>query len=143
MYNKVSKLRYKRLRHVLAMPFILGMVVPIAILDICIEVYHHAAFPLYGIPLIKRSYYIKIDRQKLSYLSFVDKIWCTYCGYANGFMPYATRIAGETEKYWCAIKHRDSGGHTPPHHETFLEYNDKESYEKFINQDKSSKSSSV
>lgn len=135
MQNKISKLRYKKLRHLLSTPFILGMSVPVAILDLTMEIYHHVCFPLYGIPKVIRSDYIRIDRQKLSYLGFWDKLWCMYCGYANGVMAYGVRLAGDTERYWCGIKHKSGGGYIEPtHHKDFLEYGDKKGYDDFINQ---------
>lgn len=137
MYNKISTIKYKRLRHFLAMPFILLGAIPLVFFDFFLEIYHRAAFPLYGIPVNKRRTYIKIDRQKLSYLNLLDKLWCTYCGYANGLLAYAVKIAGDTERYWCAIKHQPSKGSTPPdHHKDFLEYGDEEGYEEFIHQKK-------
>lgn len=130
MQHKLVKLPFKWLRHCLSGPFILMMIVPLVILDIMMEIYHRIDFPLYGIKTIKRSDYIKIDRQKLSYLGTIDKIWCTYCGYANGLLNYCVQIAGATEKYWCGIKHKPSADfHEPAHHKDFLEYGDKEAYE--------------
>ena len=133
MYNKISKLENKRLRHTLAIPFILGISLPLVVMDLFTELYHRVAFPLYGIPIVKRSNYIRIDHQKLSYLSFTDKLNCMYCGYANGFAAYMVRIAGDTEKYWCSIKHKEGQGYVPqPHQKYFLPYDDKHSYEEFI-----------
>jgi len=111
------------------------MSIPLVLFDLCAEIYHHVAFPLYGIPINKRSNYIRIDRQKLSYLSNTDKVWCMYCGYANGFMSYAVKIAGDTEAYWCGIKHKESGNFVAqPHQKDFLPYNDKKAYEEYIDQ---------
>ena len=73
-----------------------------------------------------------MDRQKLKYLTFLEKIWCSYCGYANGLLAYAVTIAGETEKHWCGIKHIKKGHEDTfiehPHQKNFLEYGDKEGY---------------
>lgn len=129
MQNKLVKVPFKRLRYILSCPFILMMIIPLVILDIFMEIYHRIDFPLYGIKTIKRSDYIRIDRQKLSYLGTIDKVWCAYCGYANGLLGYCVQIAGETEKYWCAIKHKQSSNfHEPAHHKDFLPYGDKEAY---------------
>ena len=107
------------------------MIVPLVILDIFMEIYHRICFPLYGLGYVSRSSFIKIDRQKLSYLSFLEKLHCAYCGYANGLMAYGVEIAGKTEEYWCGIMHeKREGFHQPKHHETFLEYGDKDSYER-------------
>lgn len=129
MYNKIADLPNKTTRHFLSTPFILGMAVPLVLLDFCMEIYHRFAFPLYGIPLVKREEYIKIDRHKLSYLSTMDKAWCAYCGYANGLLAYAVEVAGRTEKYWCGIKHKpDPKFHEPKHHKDFLPYGDEMAY---------------
>jgi hypothetical protein len=107
------------------------MIIPLVILDVFIEVYHHICFPLYGIPLVKRSNYIKIDRHKLEYLTPMEKIDCAYCGYANGLLHYSAEIAGRTEKYWCGIKHKEEKDFVPPkHHENFVEYGDRGAFEK-------------
>jgi len=118
-------------RHLLSMPVIYFMIIPLVLFDICLELYHQICFRFYKIPIIKRSSYIKIDRHKLKYLSTWEKINCAYCGYANGLMHYASVIAGETEKYWCGIKHQKDPNFIPPeHHKDFLEYGDEESYNK-------------
>lgn len=127
-------------RKFLSGPFTLAMIVPLVFLDVCIEIYHHTAFRLLGIPRVRRWDYIRIDRHKLSYLTPAQKVFCAYCGYANGLLPYAAKIAAETEKYWCAIMHRTRPGDSfksPPHHETFLAYGDRESYERAIQRAKS------
>lgn len=117
-------------RHTLSFPFIIVQIVPIIIFDIFIEIYHHICFPLYGLPLIKRDSYIKIDRYKLSYLSPMEKLFCAYCGYANGFLGYAGAIAAATEKYWCAIKHQGSKDFIEPkHHQDFADFGDVQGYE--------------
>jgi len=117
------------LRHYLSMPFIYLMFIPMGFLDICLEIYHQVCFRLYKIPLIKRSMYIKIDRHKLQYLTWYEKIHCAYCGYANGLAHYFTAIAAETEKYWCGIKHQKDPNFIPPeHHKYFLEYGDDNGY---------------
>ena len=88
-----------------------------------IEIYHHICFQLYGIELVERSRYIKLDRHKLSKLSPIEKIFCSYCGYGNGVLAYAVEIAGRTEQYWCAVKHGDDPEFfEPKHHEKFDEY---------------------
>ena len=116
-------------RHTISMPFIYFMILPLVIFDLCLEMYHQICFRLYKIPIVKRSQYIKIDRHKLAYLIWYEKIYCAYCGYANGLMHYASIIAGETEKYWCGIKHGKDPNFTPPeHHKDFLEYGDEKGY---------------
>ena len=118
----------------ISVPFILMVLPSLILLDIFIELYQNICFRLYKIKLIKRGDYIRIDRQKLKYLSLFEKFGCSYCGYANGLLQYASAIANRTEKYWCGIKHKKSGEDDtfkePPHHKDFLEYGDEEGYKK-------------
>ena len=82
-------------------------------------------------PHVKRSRYIRIDRHKLEYLPWTQKIGCVYCGYANGLMHYATVIAANSEHYWCNIMHqrfKNDDFIPPSHHKDFLEYGNKEQY---------------
>ena len=117
--------------HLLSAPFVYIMILPLVALDIFIEIYKHICFRLYGIELIKRKSYIRIDRHKLGYLNLLEKLNCAYCGYANGLLNYAVAIAGATEKYWCGIKHKKYNGFKEPkHHKNFLEYSDKKAFRK-------------
>lgn len=123
----------RRPRHFLAGIITYLLVVPTVVADAIIELYHHVCFPLLGIPLVKRAQYIRIDRHRLSYLSLREKLACTYCGYANGLIMYAMRIAGETERYWCGIKHKEDTTFTPPpHHHFFLPYGDEKTFNEFL-----------
>jgi hypothetical protein len=109
------------------------MIIPFVILDICLELYHRVCFPLYRLPLIKRSNYIAIDRHRLSYLGFFGKIFCAYCGYGNGLLAYASAIAAATEGYFCSIRHENKPGFQhPPHHRKFLSYGDAKAVQKLI-----------
>lgn len=130
-------MEYRRKKHVarqlLSGPIIYFMGAPLVLLDVFLTFYQYTVFSLLSIPRIKRSQYIRIDRYKLSYLTPWEKINCTYCGYANGLIMYAMRIAGETERYWCGIKHKDDPLFTPPpHHEFFLPYGEEQAFNEFI-----------
>lgn len=126
---KYKKYSNRKLRHRMSVPFIYIIIIPLAILDIFLEIYHNICFPLYNIPKINRKDYIKIDRYKLSYLDYIDKINCSYCGYVNGLLKYSTVIAGESEKYWCGIKHKKTKNFVElEHHKDFIEYGDKKAY---------------
>ncbi len=112
-------------RTIAASPMLYAMIVPLAFLDLFLELYHRTVFPLLGIPPVQRKQYILIDRHRMSFLPVVLKVACAYCGYANGLLQYAVRIAGETERYFCPSKHQAFPGfQPPPHHETFSEYGD-------------------
>ncbi|WP_447974635.1 hypothetical protein [Nitrospira sp. Kam-Ns4a] len=122
-------------RTVLAAPLLYAMIVPLVMLDLSLELYHRAVFRLLGIPFVRRRDYIRIDRHRLPYLSAVQKLACAYCGYANGLLQYAARIAGETEAYFCPSKHQATEGfHPPPHHERFAEYGDAGGFRRLLEQ---------
>lgn len=117
------------INHILSAFFIYPMILPLLILDFCLEIYHNVSFRLYGLPLVCRANYVRIDRHKLSYLGIMTKMNCVYCGYANGLLAYAVKIAGDTEKYWCGIKHQAVEGYIEPkHHSDFLAYGDELAY---------------
>ncbi|MDO8261859.1 MAG: hypothetical protein Q7T21_01400 [Gallionella sp.] len=94
-----------RPQNFLTMPIIYGMLVPLALLDLCISLYQLTCFPIYGIARVKRANYILIDRQYLAYLNIIEKADCMYCGYAVGMIGYASEILARTEQYFCPIKH--------------------------------------
>jgi len=114
------------LRYFVAVPLTFLMIVPVVIADIFVEIYHRIAFPIYGIAYVKRSQYIRIsDREKLPYLAWYEKVGCAYCGYVNGWLHYASTIAGRTENYFCAIAHLEVRGYIPSEHEKlFVKYGD-------------------
>jgi len=125
-------LKHKKKRwpaHILAIPFIYAPFFAMIILDISLELFHQIGFRLYRLQRVKRSDYIRVDRQKLSYLNLREKINCIYCGYANGLLRYGAEIAGRTEQYWCGIKHRASDNfQMPEHHKNFTEFGDEERF---------------
>ncbi len=115
----------REISSILSIPFIWGMFIFFIVFDIALEIYHQISFRIFRLPIVDRSKYIKIDRYKLNYLSFPDKMRCVYCGYANGVLAYAVKITGDTEEYWCAIKHeRDNNFVEPPHQKDFVEFGD-------------------
>ena len=120
------------LHHLVALPLVWLPIIAVLIADIFLELYHRIAFPIYGIPYVKRSQYIRIgDRAKLPYLSWHEKIGCMYCGYVNGWLHYASVIAGTTETYFCSIMHLESRGYIPTEHEkSFMKYGDEAALKK-------------
>ena len=122
--------------NIISLPIIWLPFPVIVVLDILVEFYHHTCFPIYGIKKVKRSEYIQIiDRNKLKYLYWYEKIGCMYCGYVNGVFLYFKEIAGRTEKYWCGIMHQNKKGFKVQQHQVdqnFSEFgNEKEFYEKY------------
>ncbi len=114
---------------VITAPVIYALIVPFALLDLFVTVYHAICFPVYGIPKVRRADHIRFDRQHLAYLNGMQKLNCVYCGYCNGLVSYVREIAGRTEAYWCPIKHaaRVDGAHR--HYADFLEYGDGEGFQ--------------
>lgn len=94
-----------RLLVVVTAPFIYGLIVPLALLDLFTAAYQAACFPVYGIEKVRRRDHIVIDRQQLAYLNALQKLNCVYCGYANGVIGWVREIAARTEAHWCPIKH--------------------------------------
>ena len=116
------------LQHILTAPVIYAMIVPITLLDLCFSVYQQICFRAYGVPRVKRSDYMVIDRHQLPYLNAIEKLNCVYCGYGYGVMAYSREIVARTEQFWCPIKHarRANGAHIRS--ERFFEFGDAESY---------------
>jgi hypothetical protein len=123
----------KWLPHLLSVPFIWGMAIPVIFLHITAFIYQSIAFRLYGIKRVKLRTYVSFDREKLSYLRFIDKVNCAYCSYANGVMSYASEIGHRTEYYWCGIKHKNQPANPAFfYQEKFAAYGSKEEYEKVL-----------
>lgn len=113
-------------RHLLSLPIIYLPLPFLLMADVAVEIYHRVCFPIYHIPYVPRSRYIRVwDRFRLPYLNWWNKLGCAYCGYANGWINYVRTIAAETERYWCGIRHREDGKHIPAAHEQdFVPYGD-------------------
>ena len=138
-YNKkfkISVLKYIffiKFKHLLSIPFIYMVFIPVVILDIVLFIFQQTCFRLYGIPLIKRSDYIVYDRAYLDYLNIIQKMNCLYCAYVNGIFSYAVEIWWRTEKYWCPIKHAKKTK-WPNHNwqEYFADYWDPEGFKECV-----------
>lgn len=119
--------------HILALPFILGMIIPIVFLHFTIFIYQAVCFRSYGIKTVKLRTYICFDREKLSYLSLLEKLYCAYCTYANGVFSYVTEIGRRTEYYWCGIKHRNQPNNPAFfYQDKFASYGSKEEYDEIM-----------
>lgn len=116
-------------RHVLTVPFIYPVLLPMVLLDCFVTLYQWVCFPLYRIPRVKRSDYFVYDRTHLAYLNVLEKINCAYCSYGNGLMAYGREVVGLTEKFWCPIKHGRRIMHAHPHYHGFADYGDAENYQ--------------
>ncbi|MGH1356087.1 MAG: hypothetical protein ACRBBS_13520 [Thalassovita sp.] len=122
-------LRRTRPLTVITAPVIYSLIIPFVLLDLFVSIYHAICFPAYGIPKVRRSDHIRIDRHHLAYLNGLQKLNCVYCGYCNGLLSYVREIAGRTEAYWCPIKHAARVDGTHAHYGSFLEYGDADGFE--------------
>lgn len=113
---------------IFAAPVIYSLIIPFVLLDLFISVYQWIWLPLVGIPSVRRSDYMAIDRGHLAYLNVIEKINCAYCSYANGLIAYVQEIASLTEQYWCPIKHARRVIATHERYRKFVDYGDAESY---------------
>jgi hypothetical protein len=120
-------------RHLLSIPFIWAMILPIWLLDIGIWIYQTFTFPLYGIPKVKRRDYIIYDRKFLSYLNVIQKVNCIYCTYANGLFAYAVEVGARTERYWCPIKAAKHPRAPHSQYAEFADYGDAQGFKKVFN----------
>ena len=117
-------------RNLASAPLIYAMIVPFALLDLSLSIYQFVCFPLYGVPKVKRSRFIAIDRHQLSYLNSIERLNCVYCGYVNGLIAYVREIAARTEQYWCPIKHARKILDPHRRYARFADFGDSEAYEK-------------
>jgi hypothetical protein len=113
-------------------PVILSCIIPVAMMDFWATAYQCICFPAYGIPKVRRSDYIILDRQKLHYLNSMERLNCAYCGYVNGAITYVQEIAGRTEQHWCPVKHAVRLKTMHSRYRYFLDFGDAEQYRKCI-----------
>jgi len=116
------------LRNILTAPIIWSIIFPALLIDVTVSLFQAICFPAYGIPKVKRSDYIVMDRHYLKYLNLIEKANCYYCGYFNGLLLYIEEIAARTEQYWCPIKHARKIKDTHSRYRKFLDYGDAEAY---------------
>ncbi|MGH1331301.1 MAG: hypothetical protein ACRBBK_10500 [Paracoccaceae bacterium] len=110
-------------------PVIFSLIIPFVFLDLCVTLFQTICFPVYRIPRVRRADYIRVDRHKLGYLNWLQKLNCAYCGYCNGVIAYVREVAGRTEHYWCPIKHASHTRAPHDHYDQFLPYGDSAAYE--------------
>lgn len=112
----------------LTAPIIYGMIVPLALADLCVSFYQLSCFPVYGIPKARRADYIVFDHQHLAYLNIFEKFHCLYCSYASGVLAYAREITARTEQYFCPIKHARKILSAHRRYASFLDYGEAEDF---------------
>lgn len=129
---RIKLLRFLResdVAYILTVPVIYSCIIPLSLLDLFITFYQHICFRIYGIPLVKRSEYVVMDRKYLEYLNVFEKINCIYCEYGNGVIAYAREVASRTEHFWCPIKHAKKAKGVHDRYYEFIEYGDGENFQ--------------
>lgn len=116
-------------RHVLSMPFIYALIVPLLLLDVSVTLYQWICFSLYRIPRVRRRDYFVFDRSHLAYLNAIEKFNCAYCSYGNGLVAYVREVVARTEQYWCPIKHARRTLQAHPYYHGFSPYGDAQHYQ--------------
>jgi len=128
---KMGVLKYvlsSDIKSLLSAPLIYAVFFPMVLFDLFVWVYQWVCFPLYGLARVKRADYFVFDRVHLGYLNIIEKINCAYCSYGNGLMAYAREVVGQTEQYWCPIKHARKVLHAHPHYMGFVDFGDAQAY---------------
>ena len=128
---KMGVLKYllsSDLKSLLSAPLIYAVFFPMVLLDLFVWVYQWVCFPLYGLARVKRADYFVFDRVHLGYLNIIEKINCAYCSYGNGLIAYAREVVGQTEQYWCPIKHARKVLHAHPYYMGFVDFGDAQAY---------------
>ncbi len=120
------------IKSILTAPVIWSCLIPALMMDLVLSVFQSICFPVYGIPKVRRSDYIIMDRQHLTYLNVIERMNCIYCAYFNGVIGYAREVAGRTEQYWCPIKHARKIKSFHSRYKNFFDYGDAEGYRKKV-----------
>ena len=117
-----------RPQNYLTAPIVYGMIVPLALFDLCISFYQLTCFPIYSVAKVRRANCIMLDHQHLAYLNIIEKVDCMYCSYAVGLLGYAQEITARTEQYFCPIKHARKMLNANARYEHFLDYGEADNF---------------
>ncbi len=126
-------LRDSTLPAMLVSPLVYAVFIPLILLDILLFLFQLICAPVYGIPKVKRSEYVVLDRHMLAYLNPIEKLNCVYCGYANGLLAYARAVAARAEVHWCPIKHALKTKGAMRQYYNYADYGDAEGYRQLKN----------
>ena len=116
------------IKSVLSAPLIYAVFFPMLVFDLFVWTYQWVCFPLYGLARVQRADYFVFDRVHLGYLNLIEKINCAYCSYGNGLIAYAREVVGQTEQYWCPIKHARKVLQAHPYYMGFVDFGDAKAY---------------
>ncbi|MFP5223544.1 MAG: hypothetical protein ACLGSA_14730 [Acidobacteriota bacterium] len=115
---------------VLTIPVIWLALIPALLMDVVVCLYQIICFPVYGIPRVKRRDYVIMDRHKLRYLNWIEKLNCIYCSYFNGLVGFVAEVAARTEQYWCPVRHARPLKAVHSRYRHFFRYGDAQAYRK-------------
>ncbi len=124
----MDRLKGSQIGLFLTAPIIWSVAIPLVLLDLVATLYQTICFPIYGIPTVDRGEFVVIDRHKLSYLDWLEKLNCVYCGYGNGVLAYVREIASRTEERWCPIKHCKTPKDPHSRYAGFSDYGDRNGF---------------
>ncbi len=113
-------------------PVMWSCLFPVLLMDLMITISQAVCFPVYDIPKVRRGDFIVLDRHHLSYLNFIERMNCVFCGYFNGVVAYAREVAARTEQHWCPIKHARRVGDIHSRYKYFFDYGDGKRYRQAI-----------
>jgi hypothetical protein len=108
----------------LTLPIVYSLLLPFLLLDLWVQLYQAATFPVLGIAPVRRRAYVVIDRHRLGYLNPVQKANCLYCGYVNGLIAFVREVAARTEQFWCPIRHQTAVRGRHARYRRFVPYGD-------------------
>ncbi len=117
-------------RHMLSVPFVYAVIVPLVLLDLFVSLYQLVCFPLYRIARVRRRDYFLYDRSHLAYLNALERFNCRYCAYATGLIAYCREVIGRTEQYWCPIKHARRVLQAHEHYHGFVDFGNAAAFRK-------------
>ena len=124
----IETLRTTSLPMLLTAPFTFSLIVPILLLDLCVNLYQLICFPIWGVEPAQRRDHVVIDRHRLAYLNAFEKLGCIYCGYFNGVIAFTRDVASRTEAYWCPIKLANRPAAPHERYDDFLAYGDADAW---------------
>ncbi len=104
------------------------MIVPFAFLDLCVTIFQKICFWAWEIPKVHRPTFVFVDRHHLEYLNGIEKLYCIFCGYANGVIGFTREVAARTEQFWCPIKHATKVVQAHEHYANYISFGDAEGW---------------
>lgn len=129
MEAKIRHLLHQtRLGGILSIPLIYILIIPFLFMDLCVTIYQHACFRLWGLPRVKRSAHVIIDRDHLPNMNWRERLNCAYCDYAQGVLAYVSAVTNSTEHFWCPVKHKTNIHGQAGAYEEYIAHDDTANY---------------